>query len=189
MLQQQVINHYYCHYHWAYLANPDDYPGQESCWIGQSNGICGTALPGHISFMFGPHTGSINMRVFCLQSTIPVADEWEEVVESPFLILHKKVLYFTDFNGETYGEPMVFEPGEYRVRFCAKKYGASEVADPRCDVPNWTNEERRAVVADECYELTFWKEALRPDEIIKVTSPNARSWHKFRQEDEAKRKI
>jgi hypothetical protein len=122
-----------------------------------------------------------------VNSSPPHLDEkWEEVVESAFIILHQEELYFSDWDGETYGDPIPFESGEYRVRFCALKYGVSERPDPSYADPVWTEKERIAAIPYECYELTIWKEAARSDEIIKVTSPHARWLHKSRQEKEAK---
>jgi hypothetical protein len=182
-----VLESFSCNYHSAYLAIPGESVGTPECWIGQKNGLCGTALPSQICFNFGPHTGAVKMRVVYVNSSPPRLDEkWEDVVESAFIILHQEELYFSDWDGETYGDPIPFEPGEYRVRFCALKYGVSERPDPSYADPVWTEKERIAAIPYECYELTIWKEAVRPDEIIKVTSPHARWLHKSRQEKEAK---
>ncbi len=174
--------------HWAWFAELGSYAGGAECWFGQKNGLIGTSLVNQIAFKFGPHTGAVNLRVFEHDQVPILNDSWEEIVESP-LVINKSADYFLlDSNGDFYGDPMYFDSGHYRVRLSANKYGISERPDPAHPDPVWTQEQRKAAILEERYELIIWKESLRPDEIIKVTSPHAHSCHKYQQEDEAKRK-
>ncbi len=162
--------------HWAWLAELGVYSGGSACWVGQKNGLIGTALANQISFKFGPHTSEINLNVFEYETPPRLSNIWEEVVESSLVITKRVELYLLDSDGDTYGNAMCFDMGEYRVRFCSINFGVTE------DVDKFTSELDLAVLAKtEQYELSFWRQPASPDEIIRVTSPQARSWHKFRE--------
>lgn len=178
------IDYFPCQYHWAYMAKSGEYPGVDACWVGQKNGICGAALPGQISFTFGPHTGSVKLQVMLVDVAPPLHSEWEEVVEAPFVVEYAAEHAFIDFDGDLHGELLFLKPGEYRVRFCAVNYAITEVNTSQMAEEQW-----QAAIESEYYELVIWPEAIRPDEIIRVKSAHAAYWHKSRQEHEAKRLV
>lgn len=182
MMKQLYFGRFDSDRHWAWLAELGARAGGSECWTGQKNGLIGTSLANQISFTFGPHTSEINIRIVACDYPPVLDDIWEEVVESPFMIDKSVALCLLDSNGDPYGNPIHLEVGNYRVRFCAINFGVTE------DVDKLISEtELAALASSEQYELAFWREPTRPDEIIRAKSPHACSWHKFRQEDELRR--
>jgi len=170
----------FCHYHSAVFEPvvPPNERLDDDCWRGQRNGLCGTAVPAYISFTFGRHTGHVNLRI--LRSEVPpeLDPKWEEVVECPFQIDRTVDLVVKDFNGDPYGSPITFQPGNYRVRYCALSFGPEEPC------PTGQSHASESAEEPEDYELTIWPSTvLLRDEVVRVTSAEAAFWHKSRREE------
>ena len=56
---------------------------------GQTNGLCGAAVPGQLFLITGLHTGSTRVTVEVLDALPPIGDEWEDVVE----VLSKRLVH------------------------------------------------------------------------------------------------
>ena len=169
----------YCHYHWAYIAEAG-LGGSQLCWVGQRNGLCGSAAPNEIAFTFGPHTSMVNFQILFATDPPLIDPRWEEVVETPFVVERSSTFYLTDFNGDPYGDPMPLAAGTYRLRFSAINYNLTE------QVPPTVSDEygvMPSALADERYELVIWPSPAYPDAVIKATTSDAKSWHRFRQDD------
>lgn len=138
-------------------------PALEDCFIGQENGLCGTACPNIIFFITGLHTGNIHLDVNVLKSSPGLDDQFSEIVEASFS-LDDTSLSLNDWNGDI-SIPLQLPPGEYRVRYSAFDFGKAEE----------TNQLEEGDV--EFYKVDIWPAQTQGDVIIKVTSEEAKYWH------------
>jgi hypothetical protein len=138
---------------------------------GQVNGLLGAKDPAGLFLTFGLNTGGVFLRVNISDSKPPLDQLWEEVVEASFNMPEARELVLVEWGGGdcTF---IPLQPGSYRVRYCAKNFRVAE------DTGKFVSDDGKFI---EQYELTFWPESMRDDEIIKVTSPSADYWHKEAQ--------
>jgi hypothetical protein len=142
----------------------------DDCFVGQNNGLCGTAFPGVIWLTTGLHSGEVNLSIEVFEAPPPFTDEWEEIVEAPFSIGSE-----ADEEGARidnwYGDRVCKIPiprGNYRVRYCARKMDQANDID--------TLVEGEPI---DSYGLYFWPAELSPDAVIKQKSHTARYWHRM----------
>jgi hypothetical protein len=139
----------------------------ENAYRGQSNGLCGGAVPGGLFLTVGIHTGPVQITVQVLDTAPPVDSSWDEIVEAsctfPALPVHLE-----GWSGQS-AVKLPLAKGEYRARYCAKAFGGTEAKGEDDDGDDGSAE---------CYLLTLWPEALRPDEVRKQTSAKAAYWHR-----------
>jgi hypothetical protein len=126
---------------------------------GQTNGLCGGAVPGLLFLMTGTHTGDVGFRVELHDQEPPLDEQWEEVVEAALLAVEGEA-GLAEWAGSDW-HPLPMPPGDYRVRYSA--CGMDE---------GHQNEE------GDRYLLQLWPAPPAPDRIIRVTSANAAYWHK-----------
>lgn len=131
-------------------------------FLGQSNGLIGTAVPGGAVLVVGIHTGKISLTVDLFDTQPPIDDTWEEIVEASCVVTDTPV-YLNPCMGDASEELSQLLVGVYRVRFCARMFGETDTAG--------------VLNSSENYLLALWPDILRPDEIIKQTRPKAISWH------------
>lgn len=129
------------------------------------NGLCGGAVTDGLFLTVGIHTGEVSMTVAIHDSAPPLDDAWDEIVEASCSFSETPIFLY-GWGGDSAAE-LPLQAVQYRARFCAKAFGATE--------DNGDDE------SGECYLLMFWPGAPRPDAILKQTSPNAIYWHEARK--------
>jgi hypothetical protein len=72
------------HYGQIYVESGEDYPDLAECFGGQSNGLCGAAMPGILFLITGLHTGEVGFTVELYDAPPPIDDDWQEIVEASF---------------------------------------------------------------------------------------------------------
>ncbi|WP_140635509.1 hypothetical protein [Methylibium rhizosphaerae] len=133
---------------------------EELAFSGQDNGLCGSAIPRVIALRFGRHTGKVHLTVAMAARRPPLDDRWTEVVESPMEAEIDQDMFLVH-DGAPQGPAIHIPRGTYRLR-----YSALDFRDDRPDTE-----------PTHVYELLIWPAPLRPDVVIKVTSPYAAHLH------------
>ncbi|MCU1692427.1 MAG: hypothetical protein JWM64_1518 [Frankiales bacterium] len=152
------------HYGFLWLTAADDALPDGDPRAGQSNGLCGAAVPGALGMVTGLHTGSVPVRVMALDDAPPVDDAWEEVVEVSFQVRGREYLLsaFEEFH-----DVLLPWTGDVRARWCARGMQAARDADTRLeDEP-----------ALDAYLLQLWPAAPAPGAVLRQTSAVAAYWH------------
>jgi hypothetical protein len=160
----------FSHYGQAYIHLKDTFNYADDVRKGQVNGLLGAAQPTTLFLTFGLHTGNVRLAVKVANVQPAVDDSWEEIVEASFTLSGSKILGLSDWNGEIW-QPVPIEPGTYRVRYSARRFGEAE------EVP----ESENAVDPIEHYEVILWRAPLQADRVLKVTRPAAQYWHDVAQ--------
>jgi hypothetical protein len=155
------------HYGQAYVLACDNIVRLEESFRGQSNGLCGAAIPGALFLITGLHTGHVGFAVDVLNSPPALNNTWDEIVEVSFIVGDEPVVV-EDWDGETVTS-IPLSSGSYRVRYCARNMDQAHEVDTILD-----NEE-----AADFYSLAFWPQAVSEDCVIKQTSEQAAYWHNF----------
>jgi hypothetical protein len=140
-------------------------------FAGQSNGICGAAVPGALFLRTGLHSGKVGFTVEWHDSRPPADDSWDEIVEASFRHDPASQVMLVTWGGED-SWPLDLTEADYRVRYCAAQMDEAYEADTRLD------DEPQV----DTYLLQFWPDpaaAAEPDEVIKQTSEIAIMWHGY----------
>jgi hypothetical protein len=157
----------YVHYGQAYVNSSENHDLYlEDAFRGQTNGLCGAALPGALFLITGLHTGGVNLTVDVLDDLPPLDDTWEEIVEVSFTPSSEKVI-LSDWNGQSVCDIPLREEA-YRVRYCARGMDCGKEID--------TYVEGEPV---DSYALIFWQGNLAPDVVVKQTSQVAAYSHNY----------
>jgi hypothetical protein len=154
------------HYRQFYVqSRSDDFDDPSAAVGGQSNGLCGAAIPGFLFLTTGLHTGEVEVTIEALDQRPPVDESWEEVVEVSFRPDGDEVA-LVQWAGEQWW-PLALEQIDYRVRYCASGMDAAQEQDSRAagEPP-----------ADR-YLLQFWPQSPEPDAVLRQTSGSAAYWH------------
>lgn len=153
------------HYGQIYVQSGDGYPDFDECFRGQSNGLCGAAMPGILFLITGLHTGEVGFAVELYDDPPPVDDSWQEIVEASFQPMGDTAL--VGWGGQQHW-PLGLAETSYRVRYCATGMDEARELDTRMeDDPE----------ADR-YLLQLWPAPPRPDTVVKQTSKTANDYHK-----------
>jgi hypothetical protein len=132
---------------------------------GQSNGLCGAAVPGLLFLTTGLHTGHTRVTVEVLDASALIADEWEDVVEASFRPATEKVA-LVQWAGEA-SWPLPLAPIDYRVRYSATGMDRARERDTRLAGEPLLDR----------YLLQLWPALQAPDAVIRETSHYAAYWH------------
>lgn len=156
------------HYGQAYVKSFNSQPIYlEDAFQGQTNGLCGAALPGALFLITGLHTGRVGFTVDVLDAPLPQVNIWEEVVEVSFTPRFGKVT-LTDWNASHVCDIPLLKKN-YRVRYCVRNMDLGKEID--------------TVLKDkptvDFYSLTFWLADPAPDTVVKQTSRQAAYWHNW----------
>ena len=143
--------------------------------LGQSNGLCGAAIPGLLFCTTGTHTGTVHLRVEVLPDEPELAPDHDDVVEVPFTPTTISAL-IREWEGVRVGSIPLPEP-QYRVRYSAVGFHVARERDmPGASAP-------LDEVLDS-YLLQFWPEAqARADAVLRVSGPAAEYWHRVASEE------
>ena len=152
------------HYGFLWLAPADDALPEGDPRAGQTNGLCGAAVPGALGMVTGLHTGSVPVRVEALDVAPPLDEAWEEVVEVSFVAQEREYLLsaFEEFH-----DVLLPWRGDLRARWHARGMQEAREADTRL-------EDEPGVDA---YLLQLWPAAPAPGLLLRQTSEVAAYWH------------
>lgn len=152
------------HYGQAYVLSPEcETLAPEDAFTDQRNGLCGAAVPGGLFLTTGLHTGYVNLRVRVHHVAPPVDASWDEVVEAGWS-LNCGPAVLQDWEARAVCE-IPLEPGSYRVRYCARRFGQAEEGEENDQEPV------------ESYLLEFWPARPEDDAVLKQTSEHAAYWN------------
>lgn len=114
------------HYRFIWLATADDPLPEGDSRAGQSNGLCGAAIPGALDMVTGLHTGSVPVRVEALDAAPPLDDAWEDVVEVSLFAPDREYMLaaFEEFH-----DVQLPQAGSLRARWSAQGMDAASEAD------------------------------------------------------------
>jgi hypothetical protein len=154
-----------------------EWPGLEALFAGQSNGLCGAAVPGQLFLTTGLHTGTVGFSVELHDGPPAVDDAWEDIVEATFRPVPGSDVFLEQWGGEE-AWPLDLPGACYRVRYCAAGMDAGQALDTRLDSEPEVDR----------YLLQFWPDPDAPDpavpgsdRIVRQASENAAYWHGFAQ--------
>ncbi|ADD42961.1 hypothetical protein [Stackebrandtia nassauensis] len=144
-------------------------PDLDNCFMGQTVGLMGAAIPGHLFVLTGTHSGSVPLTVEVHETEPSLdADAWEDVVEVSFESDADEVALI-EWDGDF--QSLDLSPGSYRVRYLCRGMDAASGHDRFDDDP----------VVDE-YLLQFWPAPPQRDRIVKETSRSAAYWRRVAAE-------
>ena len=152
-------------YSQMYVSSPN-YPNADlsvDAFRGQVNGLCGGAVPGGLFLRIGCWGGTIPFTVEVRESAPPIDSSWDEIVEASCSFDSLPASLQGWDGDQAIALPLAL--GDYRARFCATGYAASETPGSLCDP------------AVERYALILWPEARRPDDVLKQQSALALYLH------------
>jgi hypothetical protein len=155
------------HYRQFYVESrgEDFFEELEKARGGQSNGLCGAAVPGALFLTTGLHTGQVPLTVEAYDEPPPVGADWEEVVEVSFRPDTQQVA-LVEWAAEA-SWPLRLAQIDYRVRYCASGMDAAAQQDTRMpDEP-----------AIDRYLLQFWPQPPAPDTVLRRAGEFAAYWH------------
>lgn len=136
----------------------------DKCFLGQSNGLCGAAMPAVLFLTTGLHTGVVGMAIH-LHDTDPGIDEsWEEIVEASFHAPNGSITLMEWAADQ--GVDMAVPCGSYRARYQGRAMQAANELDTNVDE-----------VPVDSYRLDLWPAPPAPDRIVKQMSSVAADLH------------
>ena len=157
------------HYGQMYVESDLDRFGADlaAAFTGQTNGLCGAAIPGFLLLITGLHTGNVGATIE-LHDVAPALDEvWEEIVEVSFRPQSGHVFLVEWGGGASW--PLHLQTINYRIRLSASGMQQAQAEDTRMDGEPQLDQ----------YLLQFWPAQTGPDQILKQTTESAAYWHSF----------
>ncbi|QDY80567.1 hypothetical protein [Streptomyces qinzhouensis] len=170
MVRRPVDREVHVDYGQIYVqSGPDSIgPSLDETFAGQSNGLCGAAVPGMLWLTTGLHTGWVPFTVEVHDHAPPLDAVWEDVVEVSFRPTSADSA-LVQWAGEDFWMLDLAEV-DYRVRYCtrgldaaANGQGTRMDGDPEVD----------------CYLLQFWPAEPAPDRVLRQSSQLAAYWHDY----------
>jgi hypothetical protein len=137
----------------------------ERFFAGQTNGLVGAADLSGVYLNLARRSGGSPVRIVLTDGPPDADDSWEDVVEVSTTVPLGAVPQWMSWAGEDGGPLDGLLPGNYRLRVSARGRDAGrdgEFADEAVDF----------------YLVELWPAPSAPDAILKVSSEDARYWHK-----------
>ncbi|MFI5856109.1 hypothetical protein [Streptomyces parvulus] len=143
-------------------------PGPSEACAGQTNGLCGAAVPGCLLLDTGVPSGRVALTVEVHGAPPPLDDGWEEVVEASFRPVSASTAVLHCDRGALceVGLPTA----DHRVRYRGRGMDRATAADPRAAAS------ARPVGH---YLLQFWPAPPAGDLVVRQTSRSARDRHRY----------
>lgn len=168
-------------YRQFYVVTDWDTDRSPSSMLGQSNGLCGAAIAGHLDLRTATHSGRVALRVEQLNEEPPDDPAYEDVVEASFRP-NSDHAYVQEWQGDTLAQ-LTVEPRWYRVRYaCMGFEGAygNEVQEDENSPP----------IGSDRYLLQFWPEPTsRPDVVVRVSGDLVQEWHERARHEEPPKRV
>ncbi|MBM2623158.1 hypothetical protein JIG36_47445 [Actinoplanes sp. LDG1-06] len=194
----------------VYVTSFDGSYAMEGHFAGQRNGLCGAVIPGDLFLTVGTRDGDVRFTVELHETEPPApAEEWQDVVEAPFILRSASVALVPWGTGVLAELPLTSDTPSlprFRVRYCAqnmdegnKPYGAFDPDEIADDDYTWMDQR------PDRYLLSFWPEnngdnpaaeaqpagsprpvdappatsSPSPDAIVRQSSETAAYWHSW----------
>lgn len=148
----------------------DDYLEPDSAFTGQSNGICGAAQEGKLFFVTGIKDGAIDISCEYHESAPVVDNSYDEIVEASLEVGDVR-LSLCEWGHENTHD-LDLPKGQYRVRYLAR--GMDEDYDDDSDDEEYWEKP----LPGQHHLVQIWPAELEKDSVLKVTSDNAKYWHR-----------
>jgi hypothetical protein len=155
------------HYGQMYVESTEDGLDLHDAFAGQSNGLCGAAVPGGLFLITGLHTGHVGFTAEVHDEEPAPDHSWQEIVEASFLPASDTTV-LSEWGGEAY-RPLGLAQVPHRVRYSARGMEKAREMDTRMDEDP----------QQDTYLLQFWPAPPAADRVIKQTSEVADYWHGF----------
>ncbi|MBB1260150.1 hypothetical protein [Streptomyces alkaliterrae] len=133
---------------------------------GQRNGLCIATTPGALFLVTGLHTGTVGLTVELHDTSPPIEDHWEEVVEVSFRPVSSRLAVVPWGDGALCETRL--DVRDHRVRYCA--LGMDEARERESEI-------LEGDLTVDRYLLQFWPAPPAPDGVIRQTSASAAYWH------------
>lgn len=155
-------------YSQTYLKAPEviDY-SLEAAFAGQTNGLCGAAIPGLLFLTTGLHTGVAPFTVDVLEAAPELDNDWEDQIEASFVTPSVEV--WLGWGNDHTVAVQLPSTGTYRVRYAVKSMDEGRRKDTRgIGEPEIDR-----------YALVMWPAPTAPDAVLRTGSDCAAYWHRF----------
>ncbi|MFI1758834.1 hypothetical protein [Streptomyces sp. NPDC020571] len=130
---------------------------------GQTNGLCGAAVPGCLFLCTGVSGGRVALTVEVHGAAPPLDDHWEDVVEASFRPLTASTTVLPCGHGALC--EVALPPADHRVRYCGRGLdGGAAAASSAAPVGQ--------------YLLQFWPAPPTADRVVRQTSRGAAHRHR-----------
>ncbi|MFD6192254.1 MULTISPECIES: hypothetical protein [unclassified Streptomyces] len=139
----------------------------EAC-AGQTNGLCGAAVPGCLFLCTGLSSGRVALTVEVHAAAPPLDDRWEDVVEASFRPLTASTAVLPCGHGALC--EWALPPADHRVRYCGRGMDGGAGAGSATA--------RDAGRAGQ-YLLQFWPAPPSADRVVRQTSRSAAHRHRY----------
>ena len=161
LISGTVDVHYGQFYLEAGIAFDGDMP---RCFTGQSNGLCGAAVPGFVFLTTGLHTGPVGLEIECHETDPGVDESWEDIVEASVQV-SGPVLTLVRW-AEAEGLALARMAGSYRLRYAGRGMDKAQQEDTVLG-PDPIDH----------YRIDIWPAPPAPDRVVRQTSDYAAYWH------------
>ncbi|MET8482429.1 hypothetical protein [Streptomyces tendae] len=139
----------------------------EAC-AGQTNGLCGAAVPGCLFLCTGLSSGRVALTVEVHGAAPPLEDRWEDVVEASFRPLTASTAVLPCDHGALC--ELALPPAHHRVRYCGRGMdGGAEAASATAPGAGPVGQ----------YLLQFWPAPPSADRVVRQTSRSAARRHDY----------
>ncbi|WP_399893258.1 hypothetical protein ACGH7X_35050 [Streptomyces sp. BBFR51] len=144
------------------------HPGPSEACAGQTNGLCGAAVPGCLFLVTGLSSGRVGLTVEVHRAAPPLDDGWEDVVEASFRPVSTTTAVLPCGRGALC--EVALPPADHRVRYCGRGLdggAGTESATARGAGPVGQ------------YLLQFWPAPPAVDLVVRQTSRSAARRHRY----------
>lgn len=155
-------------YHQYYVTSGlhDERDPVTAAFAGQTNGLCGAAIPGFLFMTTALQYGPVGLTIERHDEEPPdPVDEWEDVVEVSFRPSSDTVSV-VEWGGEPVAQ-LPLDQADYRVRCCAAGMDEARSRERRF----------RGEPQLDRYLLQFWPAPPAADRVVRQTSASAAYWH------------
>ncbi|WP_331771459.1 hypothetical protein OG948_48585 (plasmid) [Embleya sp. NBC_00888] len=168
-MRRPVTGEVHVDYNRIYVESDPDgaKPDLNEAFPGQSEGLCGAAVPGVLFLATGLHKGNVGFTVEIHDEAPALDPVWEDVVEVSFRPTseHTRLVQMA---GEAAWD-LDLPRTDHRVRYCARGMDEGQELSTRA---------AKEPQADS-YLLQFWPAPPGPDRVIRQTSQSAAYRHRY----------
>lgn len=137
----------------------------EKFFAGQANGLVGAAHRDGVYLNLARYGGGSQMRIELCDAEPAMADDWADVVEVSSAIPTDSSPHWESWAGEQSGALDDLPPGSYRLRVGARGRDEGRDGEFADHLVDW-------------YLLQLWPAPSAPDAVVRVSSEDARYWHR-----------
>ncbi|WP_217168529.1 hypothetical protein [Streptomyces sp. AC512_CC834] len=147
-------------------------PGPSEACAGQTNGLCGAAVPGCLFLCTGLSSGKVGLTVEVHGVAPPLDGGWEDVVEASFRPVSGSTAVLPCGRGALC--EVALPPADHRVRYCGRGMDGGEGT---ASAPAARGARGAGQVGQ--YLLQFWPAPPAADLVVRQTSRSAARRHRY----------